>query len=128
LRTVRTSEYRKWRFVDHPTAGYRMVRFAGGAAMLRPNVRSGRQEVVVSDLIGGVGVAPFRAAAKAANSHYLVTWFSEGPERKAALASGYVPVPGLTALTQVALPLTDLDRDPFDPATWDLATGDLELL
>jgi GNAT superfamily N-acetyltransferase len=128
LRTVRTSDYRKWRFVDHPTAGYRMVRFAGGAAMLRPNVRSGRQEVVIPDVIGTVGMAPFRASARAADSHYLVTWFSEGPERKAALASGYVPIPGLTALTQVALPLADLDRDPFDPFNWDLATGDLELL
>jgi GNAT superfamily N-acetyltransferase len=128
LRTIRSADYRRWRFVDHPTAGYRMVRHAGGAAMLRPNIRSGRQEVVVSDLVGDVGTAPFRAAARAADSHYLVTWFSDGPERKAALSSGYAPVPGLTALTQVALPLTDLDRDVFEPANWDLATGDLELL
>lgn len=129
LRTIRSREYRRWRFVDHPTAGYRMVRHAGGAAMLRPNVRNGRREVVVSDLVGEIGKAPFRAAARAADSHYLVTWFSDGsPERRAALASAYAPVPGLTALTQVALPLTDLDRDVFDPGNWDLATGDLELL
>lgn len=129
LRTVRSAAYRRWRFVDHPTAGYRMVRHAGGAAMLRPNVRGGRQEVVVSDLIGEIGTAPFRAAARAADSHYLVAWFSPAsPERKAAVASAFAPVPGLTALTQVALPLSELDRDVFDPANWDLATGDLELL
>jgi GNAT superfamily N-acetyltransferase len=129
LRTTRTTEYRRWRFVDHPTAAYRMVRHAGGAAMLRPNIRNGRQEVVVSDLIGDIGTAPFRSASRAADSHYLVTWFSAGaPERKAALTAGFAPVPGLTALTQVALPLRELDRDVFDAANWDLATGDLELL
>lgn len=129
LRTVRSAEYRRWRFVDHPTAGYRMVRHAGGATMLRPNLREGRHEVVVSDVIGSVGRPAFAAAARAADSHYLVSWFSErSPERRAALASAYVPVPGLTALTQVALPLSELDRDVHDPANWDLSTGDLELL
>lgn len=129
FRTPRGPEYRRWRFVDHPTAGYRMVRHAGGAVMLRPNVRSGRHEVVVSDLIGTVSRSAFRAAARAADAHYLVTWFSPGsPERTAALASTFAPVPGLTALTQVALPLVELDRDVFDAANWDLSTGDLELL
>ncbi len=129
LRTIRTAAYRRWRFADHPTAGYRMVRHAGGAVMLRPNVRNGRAEVVVSDLVGTVSAGAFRAAARAADSHYLVSWFSGGsPERAASTSALFVPVPKLTALTQVALPLTDLDVDVFDPKSWDLATGDLELL
>lgn len=129
LRTTRSAAYRKWRFADHPTAGYRMVRYPGGAAMLRPNVRSGRAEVVVSDLVGDVKPKAFRAAAGAADSHYLVSWFSAGsPERAASTSALFVPVPKLTALTQVALPLADLDFDVFEPKSWDLATGDLELL
>ena len=129
LRTSRDAAYRKWRFVDHPTAGYRMVRHAGGAVMLRPNVRNGRHEVVVSDLVGSVTRSAFRAAAHATDAHYLVAWFSDRtPERTAAHKSAFAPVPGLTALTQVALPLTELDLDVFDPANWDLSTGDLELL
>lgn len=129
LRTIRSNAYRQWRFVDHPTAGYRMVRFDGGAAMLRPNVRGGRSEVVVSDLVGKIAPSSFRAAARAVDAHYLVSWFSSGsPERRAARSSFFVPVPKLTALTQVALPLTDLDVDVFNPASWDLATADLELL
>jgi GNAT superfamily N-acetyltransferase len=129
LRTIRSAAYRQWRFADHPTAGYRMVRHADGAVMLRPNVRNGRAEVVVSDLVGRASARAFRAAAAAADSHYLVSWFSGGsPERAASTSALFVPVPKLTALTQVALPLTDLDVDVFDPKSWDLATGDLELL
>lgn len=129
LRTIRSAAYRKWRFADHPTAGYRMVRHAGGAVVLRPNVRNGRAEVVVSDLVGTVSARAFRVAARAADSHYLVSWFSGGsPERAASTSALFVPVPRLTALTQVALPLADLDVDAFDPKSWDLATGDLELL
>jgi hypothetical protein len=37
-------------------------------------------------------------------------------------------VPGLKALRLVAMPLADLDTDPFDLASWDIATSDLELL
>jgi GNAT superfamily N-acetyltransferase len=129
LRTVRSAAYRNWRFADHPTAGYRMVRSGNGAVMLRPNVRSGRAEVVVSDLIGDISPKAFRSAARASDSHYLVSWFSGGsPERAASTSAMFLPVPKLTALTQVALPLVDLDVDVFDPKSWDLATGDLELL
>jgi hypothetical protein len=85
--------------------------------------------VVVSEVIGEQTPAAFRAAAQASDAHYLVTWFSKGsPERRAAARSAFVPVPGLTALTQVALPLAPLALDVFDSANWDLATGDLELL
>lgn len=129
LRTVRSAEYRRWRYAQHPTAGYRMVRYRGGAVMLRPNVRSGRAEVVVSDVVGEVTPKAFRAAARAADSHYLVSWFSGGsPERAASTSALFLPVPRLTALTQVALPLVDLDLDVFESRSWDLATGDLELL
>jgi hypothetical protein len=39
-----------------------------------------------------------------------------------------LPVPGLKTLQLVALPLTELDTDPFDLRSWDIATSDLELL
>jgi hypothetical protein len=129
LRTPRTDEYRTWRFGNHPTAGYRMVDHPDGAIVLRPNIRNRRSEVVVSELVGDVGRRAFRAAARASDAHYVACWFSlDSPERTAAAKTGYIPVPGLTTLTQVALPLTELDRDVFDSSNWDLGTGDLELL
>ncbi|MGH2394736.1 MAG: hypothetical protein ACRDGH_14810, partial [Candidatus Limnocylindria bacterium] len=60
---------------------------------------------------------------------YAVAWFSKGsPERLAAMRSGLMPVPGVTALELMARPLTDMSTDVFDPASWDLSLGDLELL
>jgi hypothetical protein len=39
-----------------------------------------------------------------------------------------IPVPGLRPLRLVALPLAELDTDPLDLLSWDIATSDLELL
>ena len=56
-------------------------------------------------------------------------WFSTGsPERRAALRAGLVPVPRVRSLQLIARPLRNLPVDVFDPANWDLAMSDLELL
>ena len=46
LRTPRTKEYLLWRFASHPTVHYRLVEKNGSIAVVRPNIRSGRKEIV----------------------------------------------------------------------------------
>lgn len=129
LRTPRSPEYLEWRFTKHPTARYFAVSTSSSTALVRPNHRAGRRELVLSDI---VGPEPRRAAAavrKTAKSDYLATWFSEGsPERKGVLMAGFVPVPRMVALQLVARPLRDVPSDVFNLSSWDLATSDLELL
>ena len=129
LRTVRSEAYRRWRFEQHPTATYLRVDEAGSTAVLRTNRRNGRDELIVSELIGAAGHRAITAAAKRSHAAYLVAWFSpRSPERRQAVRAGMIPVPRVTALNLVARPLSPIDVDVFDIANWDLALSDLELL
>jgi hypothetical protein len=129
LRTPRNEAYLRWRFGSHPTARYFRVDSAGSTAVVRPNVRKGRRELIVADVYGPRPRAALREAARKSRSGYVAAWFSPGsPERAAAIRSGLVPVPGVTALTLMARPLRDLDIDVTSMASWDLAISDLELL
>jgi hypothetical protein len=129
LRTQRTPEYMQWRFAGHPTARYRSITNDGETAIVRPNHRSGRKEVVVSELFGNVGGSIVRRTARISSASYLAGWFSSGTrERKAAVRGGMIPVPGVSALTLVANPLRTLPVDVFDLSEWDISLGDLELL
>lgn len=128
-RTPRTPEYLRWRFSGHPGARYAALAVGGSAAVVRPNVRSGRRELVVSELLGPEPRSAARAVGKASSADYLVGWFSpRTPERRAAVGAGLVPVPRVEALTLVARPLVAGGPDVHNPAWWDLAMGDLELL
>ena len=129
LRTPRTDRYLRWRFTAHPTARYAAVAAAEGTAVVRPNLRGGRRELVLSELIGPGLAAAARATGRRSRADYLVGWFSKGsPERSAALAAGLIPIPRVAALTLVARPLRTLPMDVASPASWDLALSDLELL
>lgn len=129
LRTPRTPEYMKWRFAGHPTARYRTISREGQTAVLRPNHRSGRKEVVVSELLGRASAKLVREAARVSRASYLVAWFSRStPEWKAAVLGGMIPVPGVSALTLVANPLRSLPVDVMSLSKWDISLGDLELL
>ena len=127
LRTLRTSRYLKWRFEQHPTARYFTVEEDDNVAVLRPNVRNGRRELVLSDVFGTHPSSAIRASAAASKAGYMAGWFSYGsPEYWAAFRSGLVPVPGVTALTMVAYSLRPLKVRGLEH--WDLALSDLELL
>jgi GNAT superfamily N-acetyltransferase len=129
LRTPRTEDYQIWRFGSHPTVRYGTVPDGGGAAILRVGVRNGRTELVLSDLLFGAGRRAVSKAGAANRGAYLAGFFSKGsPERAAAIQGRMFPVPGIKTLQLVANPLTELDTDPFDLASWDIATSDLELL
>jgi N-acetylglutamate synthase-like GNAT family acetyltransferase len=129
LRTRRTVTYQAWRFGSHPTVRYGLVGSGTGRVVLRAGVRGSRVELVVSDLLGGAGRAEVREAARSSRARYLAGFFSKGsPDRRSAISAGMLPVPGVRALTLVALPLTSIDIDVFDLGCWDIATSDLELL
>lgn len=130
LRTPRGMSYLAWRFSSHPTAHYFQAGDSGGTAVLRPNVRNRRRELVVSDLLGTDLRAAARAATRASRADYLAGWFSPGsPERAAAVRAGLLPIPRVTSLTLVCRPLVaDLPINPLSLSSWDLAMSDLELL
>ncbi len=129
LRTVRSEAYWRWRFEQHPTATYLRVDEAESTAVLRANRRNGRDELIVSELVGAEGHRAIAAAAKRSRAAYIVAWFSRGsPERHQAIRAGMIPVPRVTALNLVARPLSPIAIDIFDIANWDLALSDLELL
>ena len=129
LRTPRTAAYLHWRFGSHPTARYFKVEQDDAVAVVRPNTRNGRRELVLADLFGDRVGAAIRRVARQSRSAYLATWFSPiSPERKVAVRNGLLPVPGMSPLTLMARPLRSLDVDVLDMSSWDLAVGDLELL
>jgi GNAT superfamily N-acetyltransferase len=129
LRTPRSDAYVRWRFGSHPTAHYYRVDSSDTTAVVRPNVRKRRRELVIADVFGPRPSAAIRAAHRRSRAAYTAGWFSPGsPERAAAVRSGLVPVPGLIALTLMARPLRDLGMDVWSLTAWDLAISDLELL
>lgn len=129
LRTRRTPEYLHWRFGSHPTARYGVVDDGSEAqVVVRPSLRKGRPELVVSEMFGSRGQVAVRKAARLTDAAYLVGWFSPGSdERAAALRAGMIPVPKVKALTLFARPLSDAP-DVGRLSSWDLSLGDLELL
>jgi GNAT superfamily N-acetyltransferase len=129
LRTPRTAAYQEWRFVRHPSARYGWVASEGepGGAVVRCGVRSGRTELIVSEL--SAGSRCLRSIARSHRARYVAALFGAGtPERKSAFRAGMCRIPGLPGLRLVANPLVDLEVDVFDPASWDLSMSDVELL
>jgi GNAT superfamily N-acetyltransferase len=131
LRTQRSDAYLDWRFKTHPYVRYGWVPdpSGNGGAVVRASVRHGRTETTIVDLLGGGSALAVRQVVANSRSRYVATWFSRGsPERKAAIRSGLLPVPGVRALRLVANPLAHLPIDPGDLGSWDFAVSDLELL
>lgn len=130
LRTPRTPGYLEWRFTQHPTASYGWLSDrSGGGLIARANTRSGRTELVVSDLLGSPGPGVLRDVGRRSRARYLAGWFSPiSAERKTAVAGGLLTVPLLKTLRLVALPLDDIGIDIHSLKSWDLSTSDLELL
>jgi hypothetical protein len=129
LRTPRSESYLKWRYEGHPTARYTTVSTETALAFVRSNVRNGRRELVISDVMGADPRSAFRAVIKESTADYTVAWHGRGsPERRAAIAAGLFPVPGLKALTLVARPLADIPDATAGMSSWDFSIGDFELL
>jgi GNAT superfamily N-acetyltransferase len=129
LRTPRTPDYLAWRFNAHPTARYYRIDARSSTAVVRPNVRSGRRELVLSDVFGPEPATAIAAVHRRNRAAYVAGWFNAGsPERRAAVRRGMVPIPGVKTLKLVARPLRSLPVDVTSLAVWDFASSDLELL
>jgi GNAT superfamily N-acetyltransferase len=129
LRTPRTADYLKWRFTDHPTARYVLYSSGADAVIVRPNIRKGRRELVVSDIFGPAPDKLLRPWLRKCGADYAAGWFSkDSPERRAAVRAGLLPVPRMQSLRLIARPLRSLPIDVFDLNNWDFAMSDLELL
>ena len=129
LHTPQTVAYLRWRYQSNPGVRYHAYTDQESTAICRRDSRMGRTGLAVSDVYGDRPGAALKAARGATKASYPVCSFESGsPERSAALRAGFLPVPGVTALTLVALPLADLDVDPLDRSSWELALTDLELL
>jgi N-acetylglutamate synthase-like GNAT family acetyltransferase len=130
LRTPRTPDYLSWRFCKHPFARYGISTTRDpGAIIVRPNVRNGRTETVLADILGSAQASEIRRVVRASRCRFVTTWFSKGaPERRPAIAAGLLPVPGLRTLRLIGRPLSDLDDRLLEMGSWDLAVSDLELL
>jgi len=129
LRTPRRSDYLSWRFGEHPTVRYLRVDAGAATAVVRPNVRSGRRELVLSDVFGPSPARAVGAVIGRNRAAYLAGWFSAGsPERRAMVRRGVLPVPRMKTLSLVARPLRSLPVDVASLAAWDIASSDLELL
>ena len=128
LRTPRSARYLRWRFESHPTSRYLLATSERGAAIGRAHSRKGRRELVISELAGPGSHAAAGRLRAALKPDYTVAWFSPGAiERRWALRSGLLPIPGVKALTLMARPLRLLPID-LGWRNWDLSLGDLELL
>jgi hypothetical protein len=129
LRTPRSPEYLSWRFGAHPTARYYRVDAHTSTAVVRPNVRSGRRELVLSDVFGPDPAKAVGAVHRRSRAAYVAGWFSaRSPERRAAMRRGMIPIPAVKTLKLVAKPLRPLPVDVASLAAWDFASSDLELL
>lgn len=128
LRTPRNAEYQRWRYTGHPTARYGWAGDEDGGAVVRSSVRKGRTELLVSDITPRTEV--LRTVRRSHRARYVATAFSQArsPEARQARRAGLFGVPGVGGLRLVANPLTDVDIDVFDLASWDISLSDLELL
>ena len=91
-------------------------------AIVRPNVRSYRRELVLSDVFGPTPAAAIGAVHSRNRAAYLAGWFSDGsPERRAAVR-GEVSFRchASKTLTLVARPLRSLTIDVASLDAWDL--------
>ena len=129
LRTPRTTAYLTWRFNQHPTADYRMIMEAGGLAIVRPNSRHHRSELLLCDMAGDIGPRVARAVVRRPGFAYVAAWFSRGtPERAASIKAGIIPLPRVVALTLFARALSPMEVNVASLSSWDLALSDLEML
>ncbi|MEZ4617179.1 MAG: GNAT family N-acetyltransferase [Caldilineaceae bacterium] len=138
LRTPRSIDYLAWRYGQHPAVQYGIFAETdsqgrlSGFAVLRPNVRYGWQEVVLTELLLAEPVVRqggrlLRNLGYHLRGDYLIAHFAEGTVAHTSLRrSGFWRVPRQGMIFTV-YPLQP-DREVLvQPSRWDLALGDLEL-
>ncbi len=130
FRTQRSADYLRWRFGSHPTVRYYWS--GGDDALLigRANVRFGRWELLLSEVLGsareaGRSLGEWLAASGA--DYAVAAARFDSPEAGVLRRQLFLPVPRVGS-TLVALPLSTAARPALSLRGWDLSLGDLELM
>jgi len=137
LRTPRNLAYLAWRYGQHPHVPYGVYALADSQrltafAILRPNVRYGLKEIVLTELVlPAPHLQPGRRLLKQLRRQlkgdYLIAHFAAGTaERKLLRQSGFFRVPR-QGMIFTARPLNIPTPQVLHPIAWDLSLGDLEL-
>lgn len=138
LRTPRTFDYLNWRYGQHPAIQYGVFAEVGASGrleafvILRPNLRYGWQEVVVTELFLAEpsvkrASAVLHKVAGQINGDYLIAHFgAETLEEQALRRSGFLRVPRRGIVFTVRTLQEGLE-DLYEPGNWDLSLGDLEV-
>ena len=136
-RTPRDLDYLQWRYGQHPHLTYGVYALENseglaGFAILRPNLRYGWQEVVLTDIFLAKptleqGRLLLKNLRKQVKGDYLVAYFAEETIEKTLLSrTGFVKIPK-RGMTFTVRPLNPLPQNLSEPAAWDLTLGDLEI-
>jgi GNAT superfamily N-acetyltransferase len=136
-RTPRDLEYLQWRYGQHPHLTYGVYVLENsdglaGFAILRPNLRHGWQEIVLTDIFLAKptleqGQLLLRNLRQQLKGDYLAAHFATGTIEKTLLRrTGFVSLPK-QGITFTVRPLNSLPQNLSDSATWDLTLGDLEI-
>jgi GNAT superfamily N-acetyltransferase len=139
IRTERSGEFLRWRYVDAPSLKY-FALWTGkspvtGALIFRPNIRRGLREIMLCEFLVGYGAAPevralITTLARSVRADYIVAAATPGTEHWGLLRrSGFIPLPERAGPNFVAYPLNWPTEapDPHVLAHWRLSLGDLEI-
>lgn len=138
LRTPRTLDYLAWRYGQHPTVQYGVYVTTepsgelSGFAILRPNLRYGWREVVLTELcLPSTAVATgahfLQGMARQIRGDYLIAHFADQTlERQMLRQSGFFRLPHQGMVFTVRPLQTGLEQ-LYQPTAWDLTLGDLEI-
>jgi hypothetical protein len=135
LRTARAPAYWRWRYGAPPHLTYAVCPLVEGLrllgfAVVRPNLRLGCQEAVLTDLaVAAPELGPWllRKLARQLRTDYIAAYFAAGSQEANWLRrGGYWSAPRL-GMSFTVRPLQPRAAAWTGPAAWDLTLGDLEL-
>jgi hypothetical protein len=137
LRTPRELAYLQWRYGQHPHLQYGVYALerAGelsGFAILRPNIRYGLKEIVLTELFLRSPELEFgrqflKRLGQQLRGDYLVAHFAhDSIEQRLLSRNGFLRLPR-RGMVFTVYPLNVPRQDVLQPAAWDLSLGDLEL-
>jgi GNAT superfamily N-acetyltransferase len=138
LRTLRTVDYLTWRYGGHPHIDYGVYPHTDhqgklqGFAILRPNVRFGWQEAVLTELCLAQpdlteGLHLLRSLSHQLHSDYLIAHFARHTLEANLLRRNFFwPIPRQQIVFTVR-PLQATSVHLCQADAWDLTLGDLEL-
>ena len=137
LRTPRNLAYLQWRYGEHPHLTYGVYPFKKegelvGFAVLRPNIRYGLREIVLTDLfldshMSQLGNPFLKTMRNHLKSDYLIAHFSKGTyEQKILSSMRFLPIPRKPMIFTVNV-LNASSHHVLCSENWDITLGDLEI-